>query len=164
LKTLFKKFSYLTVSIGFLGLCFFLFSGPHLILKEVNHNLGVENQRLSPCPVTPNCVSSQEKNLQNSIEPITYEDSLEQAKDRIYRVINSMSDTRIISKEDLYLHVEFTTLLFRFIDDVEFFFDGSQSLIHVRSISRHGYWDLGVNRRRVENIRSSFEKLTNENN
>ena len=113
---------------------------------------------LSPCPGTPNCVSSQEKNSQHSIQPITFEGSLELAKERLYRVINSMRGTRIITQDVLYWHAEFTTQLLRFIDDVEFYFDGSQSLIHVRSASRQGYWDLGVNRRRVETIRSRFEE------
>ena len=101
----------------------------------------------------------QETKLQNRILPITFEDSLEQAKERIYRVINSMHGTRIIRKEFLYLHVEFTTQVLSFIDDVEFFFDGNHSLVHVRSASRRGYWDLGANRRRVETIRSEFNKL-----
>ena len=74
-----------------------------------------------------------------------------------------MRGTRIITQEDFYWHVEFTTQPLRFIDDVEFYFEGSQSLIHLRSASRSGYWDLGVNRRRMETIRSKFEKLTNEN-
>jgi len=115
---------------------------------------------LTPCPGTPNCVSSQEKNLQHRIQPITFEGSLELAKERLHRVINSMRGTRILTQDVLYWHVEFTTQLLRFIDDVEFFFDESQSLIHVRSASRQGYWDLGVNRRRVETIRSRFEELT----
>ena len=127
------------------------------------YDLGLQNQRLSSCPETPNCVSSQEKFSQNRIPPITFEDSLEQAKERIYKVINSMRGTRIITKEVLYLHVEFTTEVLGFIDDVEFYFDASQSLIHLRSASRWGYWDLGLNRRRAGNIRSEFKKLTNEN-
>ena len=127
------------------------------------YNLGLKNKLLSLCPETPNCVSSQEKYSQNIVQPITFDDSLEQAKEKIYRVINSMRGTRIITKKFLYMHVEFTTQALRFVDDVEFFFDGSQSLIHVRSASRKGYWDLGVNRRRVEAIRSEFKKLTNEN-
>ena len=71
-----------------------------------------------------------------------------------------MHGTKLITNEDIYWHVQFTTQLLRFIDDVEFYFDESQSLIHVRSASRKGYWDLGVNRRRVETIRSRFEELT----
>ena len=145
---------------GCLGFFFFLFLTPHLILASFPNNLGLNNQLLSPCPRTPNCVSSQEKNSQHSIQPITFEGSLELAKERLHRVINSIRGTRILTQDDLYWHVEFTTQLLRFFDDVEFYFDGSQSLIHVRSASRQGYWDLGVNRRRVETIRSRFEELT----
>ena len=148
---------------GWLGLFFFLFSTPHLILAGVPDNLGLKNKLLSPCPGTPNCVSSQEKNSQHRIQPITFEGSLELAKERLHRVINSMRGSRIITQDVLYWHAEFTTQLLRFIDDVEFYFDGSQSLIHVRSASRRGYWDLGVNRRRVETIRYEFKNLTNEN-
>ena len=143
-----------------MGNCLFLVTEPNLIFAGVPDNLGLKNQMLSPCPGTPNCVSSQEKNSKKRIQPIIIEDSIEQAKERIYKVINSMGGTRIITQEDVYWHVEFTTQLLRFIDDVEFFFDESQSLIHVRSASRQGYWDLGVNRRRVETIRSRFEELT----
>ena len=123
-------------------------------------NLGLKNQLLSPCPGTPNCVSSQEKDSQHLIQPITFEGSLEVAKERLHQVIDSMRGTRILTQDVLYWHVEFTTRLLRFIDDVEFYFDRSQSLIHVRSASRLGYWDLGVNRRRVETIRSKFADLT----
>ena len=143
-----------------LGFFFFLFSIPNLVLAGAPDNLGLIIQLLSPCTGTPNCVSSQEKNSQHRIQPITFEGSLELAKEKLHRVINSMRGTRIISQEDVYWHVEFTTQLLRFIDDVEFYFDESQSLIHVRSASRQGYWDLGVNRRRVETIRSRFEELT----
>ena len=136
---------------------FFVFS---YCMAGVPDNLGLKNQLLSPYPPTPNCVSSQEKNSQHRIQPITFEVSLELAKERLNRVINSMRGTRIITQDVLYWHVEFSTQLLRFIDDVEFYFDGSQSRIHVRSASRQGYWDLGVNRRRVETIRSRFEELT----
>ena len=136
---------------------FFVFSR---CMAGVPDNLGLKNQLLSPCPGTPNCVSSQEKNSQYRIQPIIFEGSLELSKERLYRVINSMRGTRIITQDVVYLHVEFTTQLLQFIDDAEFYFDESQSMIHVRSASRQGYWDLGVNRRRVETIRSRFEELT----
>ena len=133
---------------------------PHLILAGLPDNLGLKNQLLLPCPGTPNCVSSQEKNSQHRVKSITFQGSLELAKEKLYRVINSMRGTRIVTQDVVYWHVEFTTQLLRFIDDVEFYFDESQSLIHVRSASRQGYWDLGVNRKRVETIRSRFEEFS----
>ena len=74
-----------------------------------------------------------------------------------------MVDTRIITQNKVYWHVEFTTRCLRFIDDVEFYFPESEALIHLRSASRTGYWDLGVNRKRVEEIRSRFEELARLN-
>ena len=160
MKILFRKCILHVTSIGCLGFYSFFFATPQLILAGVPNNLGLKNQMLSPCPGTPNCVSSQEKISQHYIQPIIVEDSMKLAKERLHRVINSMRGTRILTEDVLYWHVEFTSLLLRFIDDVEFYFEGSQSLIHVRSASRKGYWDLGANRRRVETIRSRFEKLT----
>ena len=160
MNTHFRKYRLHLISVGCLGIGSFFFSTPHLILAGVPDNLGLKNQLLSPCSGTPNCVSSQEKYSQHRIQPITFEGSLELNKERLRRVLNSMRGTRIITQDVVYWHVEFTTQLLRFIDDVEFYFDESQSLIHVRSASRQGYWDLGVNRRRVENIHSRFEELT----
>ena len=160
LNTLFRKCRLYVISVGCLGYFSFFFLIPHLILAGLPDNLGLKNQLLLPCPGTPNCVSSQEKNSQHRVKSITFQGSLELAKEKLYRVINSMRGTRIVTQDVVYWHVEFTTQLLRFIDDVEFYFDESQSLIHVRSASRQGYWDLGVNRRRVETIRSRFEELT----
>ena len=70
-----------------------------------------------------------------------------------------MDGTRIITQEKVYWHVEFTTRWLSFIDDVEFYFIDTEALIHLRSASRSGFWDLGVNRKRTEEIRSRFEKL-----
>ena len=117
-----------------MGNCLFLVTEPNLILASVPENLGLKYQMLSSCPETPNCVSSQEKNSKKRIQPIIIEDSIEKAKERIYKVINSMRGTRIITQEDFYWHVEFTTQPLRFIDDVEFYFEGSQSLIHLLSL------------------------------
>jgi uncharacterized protein (DUF1499 family) len=78
---------------------------------------------------------------------------------RLKEIINSMPGSNIVREEDRYLHAEFRSALFRFIDDVEFYVDAENGIIHVRSASRVGYWDLGVNRRRVEAIRSKLSKL-----
>lgn len=67
-----------------------------------------------------------------------------------------MPRTRVVTDESGYLHAECTSLVFRFVDDVEFWFDQRESLVHVRSASRIGHSDLGVNRRRIEHIRNQF--------
>ena len=126
-------------------------------------NLGLKNNLLLSCPKSPNCVLSQTSGPKHQIHPIHYTSSVEIAKERLNRVILSMVDTRIITQNKVYWHVEFTTRWLRFIDDVEFYFPESEALIHLRSASRSGYWDLGVNRKRVEEIRSRFEELTRLN-
>ena len=74
-------------------------------------------------------------------------------------VLRGMRGARVKTVQPGYVHAEFTTLLFRFVDDVEFLLDGGSKTIDVRSASRVGYYDLGVNRRRVEAIRARFEAL-----
>ena len=127
------------------------------------NNLGLKNNLLLSCPKSPNCVLSQASDQKHQIHPIHYTSSVEIAKERLNQVILSMIDTRIITQNKVYWHVEFTTRWLRFIDDVEFYFPESEALIHLRSASRSGYWDLGVNRKRVEEIRSRFEELARLN-
>lgn len=64
----------------------------------------------------------------------------------------------IVTEQDAYLHIEARSLIFRFVDDVEFLIDSGQQRVQVRSASRTGYSDLGVNRRRVERIRRAFSR------
>lgn len=118
----------------------------------------LENGKLRPCPASPNCVSSQSSDQDHFIEPLTYQDSRARAKERLIAVIQAMDRARIIELEDDYLHAEFTSALLRFVDDVEFHFPAEAKVIEVRSASRLGYYDFGVNRRRVEQIRTEFSK------
>ena len=126
-------------------------------------NLGLKNNLLLSCPKSPNCFLSQASDSKHQIHPIHYTSSVGIAKERLNRVILSMVDTRIITQNKVYWHVEFTTRWLRFIDDVEFYFPESEAFIHLRSASRSGYWDLGVNRKRMEEIRSRFEELARLN-
>ena len=115
------------------------------------------SDRLAPCPSSPNCVSSQATGGYHAILPITYSGSREGALETLTTVIQKMKRTRIIAVSPDYLRAEFRTFL-GFVDDVEFSIDQDQDLIHMRSASRLGYWDLGVNRRRLEAIRAEFNK------
>ena len=121
-------------------------------------NLGIKNGRLSACPDTPNCVSSQSTKKSDYIDPIHWPQNVPDIKNILFDTINTMKRTRIVSHDENYVHVEFTTALFRFIDDVEFLIDEKNRTIHVRSASRVGYSDLGVNRKRVEKIRKTFSR------
>ncbi len=119
-------------------------------------NLGVKDGRLAPCPETPNCVSSQSSDAAHAIEPLRFSGNPTAAMARLKTIIWGMPRTEIVSETDTYLHVEFTSLVFRFVDDVEFLLDEPDSCIQVRSASRMGRSDLGVNRKRIESIRSAL--------
>ena len=117
------------------------------------------NNVLSPCPDTPNCVSSESDDSRRSIESLHYRDSSEEAFEKLKHVVLSLPRTRLIEEEGNYLHFEFRSRLFGFVDDVEFFRRENDKAIEARSASRTGYWDFGVNRRRMEKIRAAFDKL-----
>jgi uncharacterized protein (DUF1499 family) len=120
--------------------------------------IGLRDGKLSECPDSPNCVSSQTVKKDNVINPLSYKGSYSEAKQALLSIISSLPRTKIIADNDRYVHVTFTSRLMRFVDDVEFVFDDTNKQIHVRSASRVGYSDMGVNRKRVENLR----KLLNE--
>ena len=71
-----------------------------------------------------------------------------------------MPRTRVITREEHYIHVLFQSRIFRFTDDVEFEFDDEHEVIHLRSASRVGYYDLGVNRKRMNHITEAYLPLT----
>jgi uncharacterized protein (DUF1499 family) len=121
-------------------------------------NLGVTDGRLAPCPSTPNCVSTQAADEQHRMAPIPWDGSPEAAIQRIRSIVEAEHRTKIVTQGPDYIHAEFTSALFRFVDDVEFFIDTENGFVHFRSASRAGYSDLGVNRRRMNAIRSQFEQ------
>jgi len=117
---------------------------------------GATGDRLSPCPKSPNCVSSLSEDKSHQVKPLTYSATLDEAREKLILVINSMKRAEIVTAENNYLHATFKSFLFRFVDDVEFSFDDERKIIDVRSASRTGYSDFGVNRSRVEEIRRRF--------
>lgn len=113
-------------------------------------NLGLIGGRLSPCRRTPNCVSSQADpaDKEHYIAPIPFRGDAIAA---VRKAVESVPRSRIISSDSHYLYAEFRSALLRYVDDVEFHYDGK--VIHVRSASRLGRRDFGVNRARVEELR-----------
>ena len=115
---------------------------------------GLKDGALHPCPRSPNCVSSQSPaGTSHHIEPMRFTGDPKIALKRLKSIVLIMPDTALVSETERYLHVTYTTRFLRFVDDVEFLFEDDGTL-HVRSASQTGYSDLGVNRRRVEQIRS----------
>ncbi|MFE4104897.1 DUF1499 domain-containing protein [Almyronema epifaneia] len=120
-------------------------------------NLGTTEGQLAACPDTPNCVSSQATDKAHSIAPIRYEGSASEAIAQLKSIVQSMDRTQIVTEKSDYLHAEFTSQLMGFVDDVEFFVPGGENIIHVRSAARLGKSDLGINRKRIEEIRDRFQ-------
>ena len=110
--------------------------------------------QLSPCPSSPNCVSTQAQDAGHAIAPFHYRKSRVEAKEALKEVVRSLPRTKLVEEDESYLRYEFTSLLLRFVDDVEFLFDEESKTIHFRSASRTGYGDLGVNRTRMEQVRA----------
>jgi len=122
-------------------------------------NLGVNNGKLAPCPSSPNCVSSQSEDTLHKIEPLTFNTSAAEAMANLRKVIESQERTTIISESPNYIYAEFKSKIVGFVDDVEFYLDEAAKVIQVRSASRLGQSDLGVNRKRIETIRAAFDTL-----
>lgn len=123
-------------------------------------NLGVNNGKLAACPNSPNCVSSQSPSSDtiHFIQPLNYNCAPEKALADLKAVIEAEERTTIITESSDYLYAEFKSALMGYVDDVEFYLDSDNNTIHVRSASRLGQSDLGVNRKRIETIRTKFNQ------
>lgn len=141
--------------IGFSILAFSMLRMLIPAFSEKPKNLGVVEGKFFPCPDSPNCVSSQETDEEHKIEPIKF--GSENPVQELEKVISTFSKTKILTKTENYIHAVFQTPLMNYIDDVEFFVDFENRLIHIKSASRLGKDDLGANRKRVEEIRKKLK-------
>lgn len=123
-------------------------------------DLGVRDGRLKPPSKTPNSVSSQAdlwpdapQRVHAAIAPLPLKGDAKATIAELARIVESLPGARIVERRDDYLYAQFTSALMRFVDDVEFWADPAAQVVHVRSASRVGHGDLGVNRARVEQIR-----------
>lgn len=129
-----------------------------LVFMMTTTNNAQAANRLPPCPDNPNCVSSLAADSTHQVDPIPFTGSPTEAWKKLGKVLATESRTRIVDRQEMYLHAEASSLIFRFVDDVEFLLDSEAGVIHVRSAARSGYSDIGVNRRRVERIRTKFQQ------
>lgn len=119
-------------------------------------NLGARDGRLAPPKRSPNCVSSQAdpSDAQHYVAPIAYKAATPQAMAAARRAIQSMERSQVVREEPAYLYAECASRLLGFVDDLELLYDEKRGLFHVRSASRLGRRDFGVNRKRVEALRA----------
>lgn len=120
-------------------------------------DLGPHEGSLKPCPDKPNCVSTHASDEQHAIPAFRLQGDAKQSLQKLKRIVLGMPRTRIVEERDDYLAAEFESLIFRFVDDVEFYVPSESTGVQVRSASRLGHSDLGVNRKRIESIRQAYE-------
>ena len=110
------------------------------------------------CPGKPNCVCSRDDRPRHAIAPLEFTTSAEIAAAAALRALKRLPRTQVtvLSGSPLHVRAACTTRIFRWVDDVELLLDPARSIIDVRSASRTGTSDFGVNRRRVETLRQLF--------
>jgi len=118
--------------------------------------VGLRDNSLQNCGSKPNCVCSIQNDSVHGIAPFQIRENVNSSMEKLSKIIQSMNGARIISSQEGYLYAEFKTSFFGFIDDVEFHVNESANRIEVRSASRLGYSDLGLNRSRLESIRKKY--------
>ncbi|MBY0439276.1 MAG: DUF1499 domain-containing protein [Burkholderiales bacterium] len=111
---------------------------------------------LPACPDTPNCVSSLATRPAQQVAPFAFTGPADAAQGRLMRLIEQDRGATVVDARQGWLAVEFRSKLLGFVDDLRFELDPAAGVFHVQSASRTGYWDLGVNRRRVEALRAKF--------
>ena len=122
------------------------------LLPKGQAKVGLVAGKLSPCPDTPNCVCSEDSSAAAYIAPFLYDDSAWQ----IAKKVIIASGGQIQTDQQGYLWASFTSKWLGFVDDVELRMDADNNIIHVRSASRVGHSDFGMNRNRVERLRLMF--------
>jgi len=121
-------------------------------------NLGASEGRLAPCPSSPNCVSSDAQDEAHRIAPFTITAPATRAWEAVRETVAGLPRTRIVSDTGEYLHAECSSPLLGFVDDLEIHLRAVEGILAVRSASRVGYSDLGVNASRVESLRERLQK------
>lgn len=161
-------FSSLIISLsGLLPFALAHLTPPTPVLASIFHfsgnpptSLGVTDGKLSKCPESPNCVVSQTDDEEHFIEPLSYQSDRNSAYNNFVKVLSVVPDTEIVEQTDNYIRTQSTSKLMGFVDDAEFYFPADKKVVEWRSASRLGESDLGVNRRRLEQIRLAFNDLT----
>jgi len=133
------------------GVIYFIYLG---FKSQTGTPIGLIDNRLSPCPSTPNCICTEYPNDESHFtEAITF--SAENADSVPTIMANAIEQTGgVITKaENNYIAATYTSKLFRYVDDFEVRIDKNKQLIHMRSASRVGKSDFGANLKRIESLR-----------
>jgi len=131
---------------------------PLLSLRGQPRHIGLIDERLKSCPSSPNCVCSDDQASGHTIDPLHLLVNPAEAWSAAVKAIRATARTRIITDTGNYLHAEYTSGFFGFVDDLELHLRPAERIIAVRSASRLGYADFGVNRARIEILRATLRE------
>ena len=134
-----------------------------LLRGKTPKNLGVNGGKLKGLSSTPNSVNSQAhlypdhpQRKYAEVAPLALRGDGPATIERLKLLVEAMRGAKLVKSEPDYLYAQYTTTLMKYVDDVEFWFDPATNVIQVRSASRLGASDLGLNRKRVEAIRAAL--------
>lgn len=130
----------------------------YIIVMTLSTATQAAEKKLPPCPSSPNCVSSQAADADHFIAPFKITGNVEDAWTALKTALLNQSRTVITNETSDTLHAQATSLVFRFVDDIDAILDTEARLIHIRSASRTGHGDFGVNRKRVEMLRAQLQQ------
>ena len=134
---------------------FFIKNSPSEKIKTINPAQFIQEK----CPGTPNCISTMfPQDSIHFLPPLPFKENLENSKEIIIKILETYSGAEIIEQQGSFVYAQFIIPIFRFVDDVVFYFDQEAQFIHFRSSARIGDWDLGVNRRRMKKISQLYLK------
>ena len=126
-------------------------------------DLGVRDGRLKPPSATENSVTSQAalypdhpQRFYAAVAPLPVKGDGPATMARIKAIVEGMAGAKVVKSAPDYLYAQFTTQWMKFVDDVEFWFDPANNVVQVRSASRLGRKDMGVNRKRIDAVRAAL--------
>jgi uncharacterized protein (DUF1499 family) len=152
------KLPWIVLGLGAAGALFFYSRSGLSRLRPPQGGLDAEGALL-PCPKKPNCVSSQAAadDKLHLTRPFPYAGTRQETQAKLAAILDATPRIHWVTRDERYWHLTATSRLFRFVDDVEFVFDDGGGVVHVRSASRVGHSDLGVNRKRVGALRAAYD-------
>ena len=137
----------------------FFFVNSVVYATELRENERLFESHLLPCSQASSCVVSLDEESSSYIAPIPYHSEMNRAKNTLLKVLTVVPRTQVRETTDNYLKAESRGKIFGGVDELEFYFPPNQQVIHLRSASRNRKFDLGINRRRLEQIRLALREL-----
>ena len=126
--------------------------------QKTPENLGVTSGKLAPVPSSPNAVSSQTDIEEKRVDPLPFKSDLDSSKAAVLKALGEYGDIEVMSDSKNYIYAVHTTKTMRYRDDLEFYFDEGEQVVHFRSASRVGYSDRGLNRERYNKLAEIYSQ------